>query len=314
MILAIIITIALTVGAIELIARMFELVDNDLQTCCCDGNQQLLTVIQPTEDSLMTYATIEPVQIATEPRIEEVKFTINIDTGFPHWTEITDPCWIHYDMNISHGVIIDGVCTRCGIEMRHERLFDVYKDGYPVRVSAEHQWLVRDLLTEHGYCYRVLGFGLIVNESTFRVDAIGGSRCMTHHTCERRCSDDQGCLTACLRQITPCVMRGRWFGWTQMTHHWLTTGDLTPYRLTDDHASRNLFNPEHNLLTTIEKWNYGRDVYGIDTDTELGIRQILWYHSTGRNPTNVTLDSHRDWYNAYARQVYRYADELVSLW
>jgi len=153
----------------------------------------------------------------------------------------------------------------------NQPIYEVYKLGYRVNAPAEIQWMIRGLADEHGYDERYI-IGLIVAESTFRP-----------------CATNNGCN-----------------GLAQIKDYWLRSRPVEPYRLTDDYASRDLLDPYHNLLTLIEIWNYARDAYDLDTDTELGMTRLLYWHNTGRDPGSVT-----GW--AYATRIFGYVEELVSL-
>ena len=179
-------------------------------------------------------------------------------------------------------------------------LYEVYKNGYRVNAPADIQWMIRDLAAEHGYDEKII-FGMVVMESTFNPRAIGGTRCITHHAaCLRSCSG------ACEADDSSCVFKGRWFGLTQTVPYWLTANSLKDYRLTDDPAIRDLMDPYDNLVTCLETWNYAREVYGLDLDTELGWVQLLYFHNTGHDPSRVTR-----W--AYAAKIFEYANELVEV-
>lgn len=150
-------------------------------------------------------------------------------------------------------------------------IYEVYKHGHPVYVSTELQWMIRNLSSLYGFREEYI-FGMILAESTFNADA-----------------SNNGC-----------------YGLAQINSYWLRSVPLAPYRITDDYQSRNLFNPEHNLLTLFEMWSYARDVYAIDITTEAGMVQLLYWHNTGGDPRYVT-----NW--AYASRIFKYANELVEI-
>jgi len=193
-------------------------------------------------------------------------------------------------------------------EDRARPIYKVYKNGRPVSAPAEIQWMIRDLAREHGYDEKIM-IGMIVMESTFRAGAIGGIRCVTHEPgCALGCDgtdDECGCPTPCELDPEPCVYRGRWYGLAQLSKFWLRCSKIAQYRLTDDYMLRDLLNPWHNLLTTVEIWNYAGDAYMLDLETELGWVKLLYWHNTGRDPQSVA-----QW--AYASAVFRYAAELVE--
>lgn len=150
-------------------------------------------------------------------------------------------------------------------------IYEVYKNGYPVSVPAELQWRIRELCEQNGYPEKIV-FGLILKESTF------SSKASSHGT----------------------------YGLAQITKYWLTAKPIEPYRLTDDYKSRDLLNPEHNLLTLMEIWNYAKDTYNLDPYNDGDMLKLLYWHNTGKDPRNVTR-----W--KYATDIFGFADELVEI-
>jgi hypothetical protein len=155
---------------------------------------------------------------------------------------------------------------------RDDYIWEIYRHGTFVYVSPEHQWLIRDLAEKHGYCERLI-IGLILRESTFRTNS--------HN------------------------LDGNWQGWTQIHPSWNRNRHVAPYRLTDDHASRSLFDPYQHMQTLMEIWNFARSRFNIDTSTEQGMREVLWWHMSGRYIRGV--DHHE------IRRVFRFADEIVEI-
>jgi hypothetical protein len=97
---------------------------------------------------------------------------------------------------------------------------------------------------------------------------------------------------------------GPWLGLTQIHPRWLRAEDVGPYRLTDDHRSRDLYDPYEHLLTAIEIWTYAVNVYNIDPFSEQGIRSIMHWHSSGR--FSATVRNAR-----YIRNVQRWINEMI---
>jgi len=100
-----------------------------------------------------------------------------------------------------------------------------------------------------------------------------------------------------------------------MSGYWKTAGTLTPYRLTDRHRDYDLKDPCDNLLSAMEKWLYGLDNYDIDfeADEDLAIRRLAYFHSTGRDPSGVTENSHRGWHGSYYSYLLGFMGEMVEL-
>ena len=157
-------------------------------------------------------------------------------------------------------------------ERSRRPIYEVYKDGHFVDACSSTQYFIRNMAREHGYCERII-FGMIVMESTF---------------------DPRTVNTV-----------GNWRGLAQISPFWLRAKLVEPFRLTEDHAQRDLRDPFHNILTLIEIWNYARYTYDIDSSTELGMRQLLFWHSTGDFRINPKTP--------YISTVLRYVDELVCM-
>jgi soluble lytic murein transglycosylase-like protein len=153
-------------------------------------------------------------------------------------------------------------------------IYEVFKNGHRVNVSAEHQWLIRDMAAEYGFCERWI-FGLILAESTFNPKAGEG---------------------------------GRHPGWCQVSPYWLssraTQGGVP--RFTDDYRTRSLTDPHDNLLTCMEIWTFAVRTYNLDLTTDLGYHRLAYWHNTGRPPNNVS-----NW--AYSHRIVRFANELVEI-
>ncbi|MCL2424783.1 MAG: transglycosylase SLT domain-containing protein [Oscillospiraceae bacterium] len=153
-----------------------------------------------------------------------------------------------------------------------EALYEVYKNGTRVNASPEIQHMIRDFAQEYDFCEKII-MGMIVHESTFNPRAHNKT--------------------------------GNWRGLAQISPFWITTRQIE--RFTDNYKSRDLFNPYDNLLTLMEMWSYARDKYNLDLSTDHGYIQLLFWHSTGRNPKNVRNGTR------YTRQVLKFVDELVNL-
>ena len=160
---------------------------------------------------------------------------------------------------------------------RNEPIYEVYKSGTRISVPASLQWFLRDLTEEHDYPEKLF-YGMIVLESDFHPRANNS---------------------------------GQWLGLAQITTYWLRAEPLRPYRLTDDHRSRDLFNAEHNILTMIEMWNYARDVYNLDPWDEEGAARLLYWHNTGSDPR--VISSHNVLNRKYTRDIFAYAAEMVHV-
>jgi len=154
-----------------------------------------------------------------------------------------------------------------------EPLYYVYKNGFRVNACVEIQHMIRAFAIEFDFCERVI-FGMIVNESTF----------------------------------DPSVhfMPGDWRGLAQISPFWI--GNAAIERFCDDYRSRDLFDAYDNLLTLMEIWSHARNRYNLDLTTEHGYVQLLFWHSTGRDPTNLSSDG-----TQYTRRVMRFVDELVEI-
>jgi len=57
----------------------------------------------------------------------------------------------------------------------------------------------------------------------------------------------------------------------------------------------------------MEIWNYAVDKYDIDLSEEYGYHQIMFWHSTGRDPRTLRRST---W---YTRLVFRFMDEMVEI-
>ena len=149
---------------------------------------------------------------------------------------------------------------------RTKPLYEVYKDGYPVQVSADLQWYIRDICDKYGFPEKIV-FGMILNESTFQADA-----------------KNSGC-----------------YGLAQINKFWIRGARITHF--TDDYASRDLCNPYHNILTLMEMWCYARDTYGLDPWNNSDMTKILYWHNTGKHPTGVTHWPYADRCFRYANEL-----------
>lgn len=156
---------------------------------------------------------------------------------------------------------------------RSKPIYEVYKNNYWVNVPTEIQWLVRDLAIQFDYPEQVL-FGMILKESTFNPNTVNPN--------------------------------GPWVGLAQMIPGWRSASSLSDHRITDNHSSRNMLDPEHNLLTMIELWEFARHKYDLDPWTEEGIRALLYWHYSG----NIRETSYKI---RYANDVFRFARELIPL-
>ena len=151
-------------------------------------------------------------------------------------------------------------------------IYEVYKNGWEVDACVEIQHLIRHLAYEHGYPEWVI-YGVIITESTFNPKVISSN--------------------------------GQWFGLAQISRYWLRATPVEPYRLTDDYRQRDLLDPEHNLLTLMEIWNYARDLYNIDVWCTTDVIRLLRWHSQGGN--------HSATHTNYTRLVFQFAGELVPI-
>ena len=150
-----------------------------------------------------------------------------------------------------------------------EMIYEVYKDGVLLNVPADLQWEIRNFSNEYNFNERII-FGLIILESTF----------------------------------SPTAQNGSCLGLAQIDTFWVRGANMP--RLTDDWRNRNLLNPHDNLLTLMEMWMYARDLYSLNPWDELGMKQLLYWHNTGRDPRNVT-----NW--PYSNKIFDYAAELVEI-
>lgn len=148
--------------------------------------------------------------------------------------------------------------------------FKVFKNGYEISVDTRLQWYIHDLAAKHNYPEDVI-YGMILTESSFDTTVAGDS------------GDSHG-----LAQIQP---------------YWIESPAVP--RLTDNAHRRNLFNPYDNVITLIEIWNYARAAYQIDTSTEQGMKDLLYWHNTGEYIPNV--------YWEYSELCIQYSKELEPL-
>lgn len=155
-------------------------------------------------------------------------------------------------------------------EDRTKPIYEVYKNGYYIEVPAETQWIIRDFATEYGFDEKIV-FGLALAESTFNPNCKGDSE--------------------------------RSLGLYQIQKYWIRGADITHF--TDDYKSRNLFDPYDATLTLMEIWHYAIDSYGIDISTDQGMKDLLYWHNSGKYVQNV------NW--AYSNKIFGYAEELIAL-
>ena len=153
---------------------------------------------------------------------------------------------------------------------RTQPIYEVYKDGHEVEVAADLQWLIRDFATEYEFDEEII-FGLALAESTFNSKA-----------------SSEGGKVRGLFQINKF-----WIGGARIPH------------FTDTYKSRDLFNPADSLITLAEMWSYAIDSYDIDISTEQGMKDLLYWHNTGRYKKDI------DW--KYSNRVFKYANELVEI-
>lgn len=151
---------------------------------------------------------------------------------------------------------------------RTQPIYRVYKRGWPVEVTADLQWFIRDLAEEHDFCERII-FGTILAESTFRADAIGD--------------------------------RGRSFGLAQINRFWITRANIN--RLDDYWQSRDLLCPYDNLTTMMELWLHARERYSLDTSQDLDMKRLLFWHNTGNDPRRVTYWNYSNRIFSYAAEL-----------
>ena len=154
-------------------------------------------------------------------------------------------------------------------EDRSKPIYAVYKEGIYVEVPTWLQWEIRDLAETYEFNEKYI-FGMITTESTFHTDSRSGN-------CK---------------------------GLAQIDTFWVTDANMP--RFTENWYGRDLYDPHLNLLTLMEMWCYARDAYGLDTDTELGMIRLLYWHNTGDDPCSVTS-------YGYATESIGYASELIKL-
>jgi len=142
--------------------------------------------------------------------------------------------------------------------------------------TAELQWMVKDFADEHGYCEKIL-FSVITLEPTWN----------------------------------PRLINNVWYGLTQICKGTWISGSWSSgqvVRLIDDNfRKRDLLCAETNILTTMEIWNYAVDLYELDLTTDHGYHQLLYWHSSGKNPTNLRCSTQ------YTRLAFRFVSELVEV-
>ncbi len=154
---------------------------------------------------------------------------------------------------------------------RTKPIYEVYKDGWEVEVSAEVQWIIRDFAEKYDFDEKLI-FGCCLAES-------------------------------CFEQYAGLSTGSQYRGLTQIGTYWIYT-DTIP-RFEENSADRDLFDPYDNILTLMELWSYARDTFDIDTSTEQGKKDLLYFHNTGDYWENV------DW--RYSNKIIGYADELVEI-
>lgn len=154
---------------------------------------------------------------------------------------------------------------------RTKPIYQVYKDGYVVEVPTEWQWYIRDMAEQYDFDEKII-FGCILAESCFNPKTAGDSE--------------------------------KSLGLAQIQKFWIRGAAITHF--TEDYCDRDLLNPYDNILTLMEIWSYARETYSLDLSTELGIKQLLYWHNTGKDPTKVTK-----W--QYSTNCIKYASELILI-
>lgn len=149
-------------------------------------------------------------------------------------------------------------------------IYEVYKNGINIEVPVETQWIIRDFAEEYGFDEKLI-FGLALAESTFNPNCTGDSE--------------------------------RSLGLYQIQRYWINGANIPHF--TNDYANRNLFDPYDATLTLMEMWLYAVDGYDIDISTEQGMKDLLYWHNTGKFIRNV------NW--AYSNEIFHFANELVEL-
>lgn len=152
---------------------------------------------------------------------------------------------------------------------RNKPIYEVYKDGWAVQAPIDLQWYIRDMCEEYDFPEKPI-YGMILCESTFDPNAY-----------------NSGCYGLC-----------------QINKFWIRGAAIEHF--TDDYASRDLYDPYHNILTLMEMWCYARDTYGLDPYNRADMVKLLYWHNTGKDPSRVS-----NW--AYATRALGYAEELVLL-
>lgn len=149
-------------------------------------------------------------------------------------------------------------------------LYKVYKGGFEVNVPSELQWYIRDMCQKYGFTEKYI-YGMILCESTFK----------------------------------PEVNNGNCIGLCQINKYWISSRANLEH-FTSDFQKRDLRNAYDNLLTLCEMWCYAKAAYHLDLLTEDGMMRVLYWHSTGKDPTKISSSK-------YFNIVKKYANELVPL-
>lgn len=152
---------------------------------------------------------------------------------------------------------------------RTKPIYEVYKNGWAVSVPADWQWYIRDMCIKYDFPEPLI-YGMILTESTFDASA-----------------SNSGC-----------------YGLAQINKFWIRGANITHF--TDDYRSRDLCDAYDNILTLFEMWVYARDTYGLDPWVQADQVKLLYWHNTGKDPTNVTK-----W--KYATKAIGHGNELVLL-
>lgn len=153
---------------------------------------------------------------------------------------------------------------------RTKPIYTVYKNGCLINVPVEWQWYIRDMAEKYGFAEKYI-YGCILAESGFNTNCKG---------------DGEKSL-----------------GLAQIQKYWIRGANINHF--TEDYRNRNLLDPYDNILTLMEIWTYARDAYGINTSTEQGMKDLMYWHNTGKYRSNV------NW--KYSNNVCQYANELVKL-
>jgi len=172
-------------------------------------------------------------------------------------------------------------------EDRTRPIYEVYKNGTliyndpniswlrNVDDSPELQWMIRDFAIEYGYREEFI-FSVITFESTWQPNLKGDN--------------------------------GRSHGLAQIQRYWLSS-DATragvPRFAEGDPRDRDLLIPYDNLLTLMEIWEYARDKYNIDITTDQGLKDLYYWHNSGKFIRNV------NWRNS--NTIFGFMSELVLI-